>query len=61
MAVPKRRTSRSKSGKRRSHQGLDRPNVSFCTQCNAPVLPHHVCDKCGMYQGRTAVVVEQES
>jgi len=61
MALPKRRISRARGHKRRSHQAISQVNVTFCAQCNAPVLPHHVCDKCGAYQGRTAVVIKEES
>ena len=40
MAVPKRRVSRSRKGKRRSHHHTDRIQVQDCPQCNDPVLPH---------------------
>jgi large subunit ribosomal protein L32 len=59
MAVPKRRTSHSRQGHRRSHHNLGKgKGVQYCPQCNEPVLPHRVCGNCGQYQGRTAIVVE---
>lgn len=57
MAVPKRRTSKSKKGHRRSHHFVTPKGVQYCTQCNEPVLPHRVCSNCGYYQGRTAIPV----
>ena len=60
MAVPKRRTSRSRQGMRRSHQHLKPKQVQYCGQCNEPVLPHRVCSNCGYYQGREVVAPEQE-
>jgi large subunit ribosomal protein L32 len=60
MAVPKRRTSRSKQGHRRSHDHRKPTQVQYCRQCNEPVLPHRVCPNCGFFQGRTVVVMEEE-
>ncbi len=60
MAVPKRRVSRSRKGKRRSHHHKDRIQVQYCPQCADPILPHRVCSNCGYYQGREVVAQEQE-
>jgi large subunit ribosomal protein L32 len=60
MAVPKRRTSRSKQGHRRSHHHAKVVQVQYCKNCNEPVLPHRVCPNCGFFQGRTVVVMEEE-
>jgi len=57
MAVPKRRTSKSKKGTRRSHHHRDPIGVQYCVKCNEPSLPHRVCSNCGNYQGREAVVM----
>jgi large subunit ribosomal protein L32 len=60
MAVPKRRTSHSRQGHRRSHHHLTGKGVQYCPRCNEPVLPHRVCPQCGFYQGRDAVAVKDE-
>lgn len=60
MAVPKRRTSHSKQGMRRSHHHLTATQIQFCTACNEPVLPHRVCPNCGNFQGRIVVVAEEK-
>jgi len=61
MAVPKRRTSKSRQGHRRSHHHLKSKGVQYCPQCNEPVVPHRVCGNCGAYQGRQAIVVKTEA
>jgi large subunit ribosomal protein L32 len=58
MAVPKRRTSKSKQGHRRSHHHLKVSGVQYCKRCNEPTMPHRVCSNCGFYQGRDAIVVK---
>jgi large subunit ribosomal protein L32 len=60
MAVPKRRTSRSKKGMRRSHHHKTPIQVQYCTRCNDPILPHRVCSNCGYYQDREVVAMEGE-
>ena len=52
MAVPKRKGSRSRRGKRRSHDAIRIPNLSTCPQCTEPKLPHRVCTQCGTYRGK---------
>jgi large subunit ribosomal protein L32 len=61
MAVPKRRTSHSKQGMRRSHHAQKPIQVQYCRQCNEAVLPHRVCPNCGFFQGRVVVAAEEET
>jgi large subunit ribosomal protein L32 len=61
MAVPKRRTSHSRQGTRRSHHHVSPVwHSSYCPRCNEPVLPHRVCGECGYYQGRDAIPTEDD-
>ena len=60
MAVPKRRTSHARQGKRRSHHHITPTQVQYCNRCEQPVLHHHVCPNCGFYQGREVVQAEEE-
>ncbi len=59
MAVPKQKKSKSKRDMRRSHDHVKMPAVSFCPQCNEPVLPHHVCLQCGTYRGKSIIDTEE--
>jgi large subunit ribosomal protein L32 len=53
MALPKRKTSKSKSRKRRTHYKISPPALSMCPNCNELKAPHRVCPNCGYYKGRT--------
>jgi len=55
VAVPKRKTSKSRRDKRRTHWKITAPMVSECPQCHKPKLPHHMCKECGYYNGKTVV------
>jgi large subunit ribosomal protein L32 len=52
MAVPKRKTSKSRRDKRRTHFKLVVPSVQECPVCHQPKRPHTVCPTCGTYKGR---------
>ena len=58
MAVPKRKHSNSRTGKRRSQDAKKPPELSYCGQCHTAVPSHTVCPKCGHYMGRKVVDVE---
>jgi len=58
MAVPKRKKSKSKRNKRRTHQKIAGPNLTTCPQCGDTRLPHHACPSCGTYKGRTIIETE---
>jgi len=55
MAVPKRKTSRTRRDTRRATHSLDAPSKSVCPQCHEPKLPHRVCPSCGYYNGKEIV------
>jgi len=74
MPVPKRKTSKARKRKRRTHGGAAEPNVPhsqkvrapgsrsnrfFCSNCNQPKAPHAVCPNCGYYRGRAMIEVER--
>ncbi len=60
MPNPKRKHSKSRTGKRRAHDFLTVPSVSVCPQCGTPRLPHRVCAKCHFYRGRIAFPVKEK-
>lgn len=51
MANPKKKTSKSKKGMRRSHHHLEAPNFVYCS-CGEATLPHTVCPACGKYRDK---------
>lgn len=55
MAHPKRKTSKQRRNKRRTHYVAEIPTLSTCSNCGATVLYHHVCPACGFYRGRLIV------
>jgi large subunit ribosomal protein L32 len=55
MPAPKRRHSRSRSRKRRTHWKVKAPHYIMCSNCGNPTLPHRVCPHCGFYEGRQVV------
>lgn len=60
MANPKRRTSKARRDRRRSHHALRPPASSMCPECGEVKMPHRACSHCGHYRGR-AVVEPKES
>jgi large subunit ribosomal protein L32 len=59
MAVPKRKTPRSRTQSRKSaNMRLDPAPRSVCPNCGATKRPHIVCSNCGWYRGRRAIEVE---
>ncbi|MDR2366967.1 MAG: 50S ribosomal protein L32 [Deltaproteobacteria bacterium] len=52
MTVPKRRLSKMKGRKRRTHYVATVPTLVKCPKCSAPMRPHNICEKCGEYRNR---------
>ena len=52
MAVPKKRTSKSRKGMRRAHDFIKyKAAITECESCSAIKLSHHICETCGYYRG----------
>jgi len=52
MAVPKRKTSKSKRNMRRSHHALKRINIIEDKKTGEYRLSHHIDLKTGFYKGK---------
>ena len=52
MPLPKRRHSKTRGRKRRTHWKLTPPQLAECDNCGENRLPHHVCPHCGYYNGK---------
>ncbi|MFO7815072.1 MAG: 50S ribosomal protein L32 [Halanaerobiales bacterium] len=55
MAVPKKRTSKSRKRKRRTHWKLKAPNLVECPECDELILSHRACPSCGYYKGEKVI------
>lgn len=51
-AVPKRRISTGRKGRRRSAIKLNLPALISCPNCEQIKRPHSVCPSCGFYKGK---------
>jgi len=60
MPNPKRRHSKSRTSKRRTHDALKKRTLSVCPQCQEPKPPHMVCKNCGYYNTRQVRAVSEE-
>ncbi len=50
--VPKRKTSKQRKHKRRTHDSLTALATRSCTNCSRQIEPHVVCRFCGFYKGK---------
>ena len=60
MPNPKRRHSKTRTAKRRTHDALKPVSVGEGPQCHEAKPPHQVCLHCGFYSGRQVQAVEEE-
>ena len=61
MAVPKKKTSKSRRNMRRSHHALAASTYVECPNCGEMKRPHHLCAACGYYDGREVVAISAEN
>ena len=55
MAHPKRKISKTRRDKRRTHYKANPTTMYTCPNCNAAVQYHRVCEECGAYRGKQAI------
>lgn len=55
MPNPKRRHSKARGRKRRTHWKLKQPSLTVCSNCKEIKLSHHICPSCGYYSGKEIV------
>lgn len=58
MAVPKRKVSKTRKRKRRTHWKAEAPGLVKCPKCDELVMPHRACPHCGYYKGRKVLETE---
>ncbi|MDX1916760.1 MAG: 50S ribosomal protein L32 [Rickettsiaceae bacterium] len=60
MAVPKKKTSKSKRNMRRSHHAIAKINVIVDKETGEYRLPHQMNPKDGLYNGRKVLFFKEE-
>ena len=60
MALPKRKHSKARRDKSRTHWKCTTPTLTTCPQCSTVVPNHCVCPQCGHYHGRSYAVGNEE-
>ncbi len=59
MPNPKRRHSKSRGRKRRTHYKATVPSTAECPQCHEQKLMHRACPHCGYYNGRVVTTPKE--
>lgn len=60
MPVPKRKTSKSRRDSRSSTKFIRPQAITKCLNCEYPINPHEICNKCGHYKGKKILVTKLE-
>ena len=58
MAVPFRRTSKTKKRMRRTHLKKEARGLVACPKCGAMIQSHRACPKCGYYKNVEVIKVD---
>jgi large subunit ribosomal protein L32 len=58
--LPKRKISKTRRNKRRSHDALSPQHLVVCESCGEYHIAHRVCPKCGTYKGETVIEVDED-
>ncbi len=59
-ATPKKRISKTRRDKRRTHHVIALANLVKCENCGEMRRPHRVCDVCGTYRGRQVMPATED-
>jgi len=60
MAVPKKRISKQRKRKRRTHYKAAEPTLGTCSKTGDTKLRHRVCPTSGVYRGKVIYEIEKE-
>lgn len=59
MAVPFRKTSKTRKRMRRTHYKISANEMTKCPNCGETIRPHRVCANCGTYKGKEVMKKEE--
>lgn len=57
-ALPKRKHSTRRKGKRRAAIAISLSNLIPCSNCQQLTFPHQVCPMCGYYKGKMVIKIK---
>lgn len=60
-ALPKRKISKTRRDKRRTHHNINVPTLIRCDNCGDMKLPHVMCPSCRQYRGRQILPAFEEN
>jgi large subunit ribosomal protein L32 len=60
MAVPFRRTSKTKKRMRRTHLKKEVGTLTKCPKCGKTLRPHRACTECGYYKEKEVIKKEDK-
>ena len=60
MAVPFKRTKKTKKRMRRTHLKKEVGALTKCPKCGSTIRPHRACTKCGNYNGKEVISVTEK-
>ncbi|HEV8052021.1 MAG TPA: 50S ribosomal protein L32 [Parachlamydiaceae bacterium] len=61
MAVPRNRLSNARKNSKRSHHAKKPKGFTACPKCEAPRVPHTICQGCGSYGDRTVLSIQPQA
>lgn len=61
MAVPFRKTSKTRKRMRRTHYKISANELTKCPNCGEAIRPHRVCPTCGVYDGKKVIETQEQA
>lgn len=55
MAVPKQKSSKGRTKRRRANKKIEVKKLVKCSHCSSLKLAHNICPVCGYYKGREVI------
>lgn len=60
MGLPGHRRTSSHKRRRAAHFALKLSNLTVCSHCKKPLVPHQACSFCGYYRGRQVLKLKSK-